>query len=122
MPVIGRGQPIEHGASASSRLFGSNRVKVALWIAVAEGIVAAFSESISRWTIVGLAIGAVSLYALLGRRLKPGLLRDVLWVFAFSQLLAVVAAVFAWILSWLAIVLAVVFAVAALAFLLLDRR
>ena len=64
----------------------------------------------------------MALYALVGRRLKPGLLRDVLWVFAFSQLLAVVAAVFAWILSWLAIVLAVVFAVAALAFLLLDRR
>jgi hypothetical protein len=71
---------------------------------------------------VALAAVAVALYVTVGRRLKPGIFRNVLWVFGFSQLLAVIATILSWILSWLAILLAVLFAIAALVFLLIDRR
>jgi hypothetical protein len=113
---------IEHGSSKPSRWLGDRRTKIALWIAVLEGIVVALEEDVSRWTVVALAAIAVAIYVTVGRRLKPGILRNILWVFGFSQLLAVIATILSWILSWLAILLAVLFAIAALLFLLIDRR
>lgn len=112
---------VEHRSGKPERWLASRRLKVALWIAVAEAILAAFDDNISRWTILALAIGATALYVGIGRRTSSRLLRNVLWVFAVSQLLAVVAALLAVALKWLAIVLAVLFAVAALLFLLFDR-
>src|SRR5918998_1960004 len=111
---------IEHDSTRSSRFLGDRRAKIALWIAVLEGVVVALEDDVSRWTVVALAAIAVALYITVGRKLRSGLLRNILWIFAFSQLLAVVATILSWILSWLAILLAVVFAVAALAFLLFD--
>ena len=45
-----------------------------------------------------------------------------LWIFAASQLLAVIAVILAWIVKWAVILAIVVFAVVGLGYLFLDRR
>jgi hypothetical protein len=46
----------------------------------------------------------------------------VLWIFAASQLLAVIAVILAWIVKWAVIMAVVVFAVLGLVYLFVDHR
>jgi hypothetical protein len=46
----------------------------------------------------------------------------VLWIFAASQLLAVLAVILAWIVKWAVILAIIVFAVLGLVYLFVDRR
>jgi len=48
--------------------------------------------------------------------------RQVLWIFAASQLLAVILVILAWIVKWAIILAVVVLAIAGLAYLFIDRR
>src|SRR5690348_11118448 len=109
-------------ATGGKRRWLSWRTQLALVIAVAEGIVVALSSNISRWTVIGLAIVAVAIYALVRTKLQSRALHGAAWIFAFSQILAVIVTILAWILTWVALALVVIFAVLALVFLLVDRR
>jgi hypothetical protein len=57
-----------------------------------------------------------------GRESGSHLVRQVLWIFAASQLLAVIVVILAWIVKWAVILAVVVLAVLGLAYLFLDRR
>jgi hypothetical protein len=72
--------------------------------------------------VIALGIVAFILYWFAGRTSRSDAFRQGSWIFAASQLLAVVAAVLAIILLWTAILAAVVFAVIALFFVFTDRR
>jgi hypothetical protein len=98
-----------------------NRLKVALGIAVVEGILVAFENDFSRWTVIVLAIPIVLFYLLAGRSLDSQLGREISWVLAMSQALAVVAAIIAIFIKPVALVIAGVFAVIALYLLYHDR-
>ncbi len=98
-----------------------NRLKVALGIAVAEGLFVALEEDFSRVTVIVIAIPVVLFWLLAGRSLDSELGREISWILAMSQALAVVAAAVAWIIPWAALLIAGIFGAVAAYLLYHDR-
>jgi uncharacterized membrane protein HdeD (DUF308 family) len=113
---------VGHDTSRAGRWLRARRTRIALWIGVVEAIVVAVSADVSRWSVIGLAIVAAAVYLAVGRDSRWDTLRQTTWIFAASQLLAVLVAILAFILFWTAIVALVIFAIVALYFLFRDRR
>ena len=110
--------PAERGPGGWLR---ARRHRLALWIAVGEGVVVAVSHNLTKWTVVAIAaIAGVSW--LLGRNSRSNGIRQALWIFVVSQLIAVVLVLFAVFFKWLLILGLIACAVVALAFLWFDRR
>ena len=112
---------IDHGSSRSGRWLERRRVRISLWIAAIEALVVLLSHDVTKWTVIALAIVSVLAY-LGGRESRSHVVRSVLWIFAASQLLAVIAVILAWIVKWAVILAVVVFAVLGLVYLFVDRR
>jgi hypothetical protein len=113
---------IEHRTSRTGRWLRVRRNRITVSIAVVEAIVVAIFHDVSRFTVIGLAILAFVLYWFAGRTSRSDTFRQLSWIFATSQLLAVIAAILAFIVLWTAILAACVFAVVALFFVFTDRR
>jgi len=113
---------IDHDTSRSGRWLRANRMRIALWIAVLEAVLAAFTHDISRWTIIALAAIFVPIYLLWGRHRHNDVVRQVSWIAAASSALAVVAAIFASLIGTFVLILAAVFAGVALLLIFADRR
>ena len=112
-------QPMSDGGS---RLFVWNtKFKIALGIAAAEALLVWVKEDFTTWTVVIISIPIILFYVLAGRTLDSKLGRDISWVAATAQSLAVCAAVLVHIISALALILAAVFAGVVLLLLLSDR-
>ena len=112
---------IEAGSSRAGRWLEARRLRLALWISALEALVVLLSHDVTKWTVIALAV--VSVLAWIGgRESRHQLVREVLWIFAASQLLAVIAVILAWIVKWAVIMAVVVFAVLGLVYLFLDRR
>jgi hypothetical protein len=99
----------------------ARRVRLSLWIAAAEGVIVAISAGLTKWAVLGLAVVA-GLSWTFGRHSRSNGVRQVLWIFAASQLLALALVLFAVMFKWLVILGLIVFAVLGLAFLFFDRR
>ena len=112
---------IEHRTSRTGRWLRARRIRIALWIAVIEGIIVALAHDVSRWTVIAVAIPLLALYVFWGRNARSDTVRQVAWIAGASQALAVVVVILAFILSWLALVLAGIFAIVAVLFILVDR-
>jgi hypothetical protein len=112
---------IEHGESRRTRRLRHNRYKIALVIAVVEGVLV-LAGAIPWWLVVVLALGAMVAYVGWGREHESADVRIVTWTAAVSQLVVVLVPVLAGALVLLAAVAVVAVAVVALAALLLDRR
>jgi hypothetical protein len=113
---------IEAGATRTGRWLHERRIKIALWTAVVEGLIAAFSHDIGRWTILVLAVIVLAFYIVAGRSFKWDVARELSWIAAASQVLAIFVVVFAFILKLVAIVIIIGFALAALVYLFADHR
>jgi hypothetical protein len=120
--LTGSAATIDHGTSRTGRWLRARRNRFALIVALVESIVVVIFHDVSRWTVIGLAVVAFVLYWFAGRASRSDTFRQTSWIFATSQLLAVLAAILAFILLWTAILAAVVFAVIALFFVFTDRR
>ena len=110
--------PIERGPGVWLK---ARRIRISLWIAAAEGLIVAISHDLTKWAVLGLAVVA-GLAWTFGRHSKSNGIRQVLWIFAASQLLALALVLFAVLFKWLVILGLIVFAVLGLAFLFFDRR
>ena len=113
---------IEHGTSMTGRWLRARRTRIAFWIAAAEAIIVAVFHDVSRFTVIAIAALAVALYWWSGRRTRSDTYHQASWIFAVSQLLAVVAAILAFVVFWTAIVFVCLFALVALFFVFTDRR
>jgi cytochrome b561 len=113
---------VDRSTSRPGRWLRERRTRLALWIAAIESIIVAVFHDVSRLTVIALAILAVVLYWFAGRDSRSDGFRQTTWIFAVSQLLAVIAAILAFIVFWTAIIAVVVFAVIALFFVFTDRR
>lgn len=111
---------IEHGTSRTGRWLRERRLRLAFWIALAEGLLI-LVDVIPGW--VALAVGAVvvAFYAFVGRGLRADTPRYASWVAAMSQVLVALVPVAALVLTTLAIVVLAILAVLALLLLLADR-
>jgi hypothetical protein len=113
---------IEGGSSRAGRWLRERRLKLALWIAVFEGIVVAIRGDISRWTVVILAALVLVIYMLVRENIRWDAARQVIWIIAASQVLALLVVILAFIVGMIALVLVALFAVVALAYLFSDLR
>jgi hypothetical protein len=100
--------------SEQGRWFYQRRLKIALGIAVVEGIFVAFANDISRWTVIAISIPIILFYVFAGRNLDSDTGRQISWIAAASQAFTVILCVVAAVLGPLTLILAGVFAVIAL--------
>ena len=112
---------VDRGSSRAGLWLTERRTRLALWIAAAESIVVLVSHDLTKWTVIALSVVAVLAW-LGGRESRSQIVRQVLWIFAASQLLAVIGVILAWIVKWAVIMAVVVFAVLGLIYLFVDRR
>jgi hypothetical protein len=112
---------IEHGSTRFGRELRENRFKLAMVLAIVEGILV-LVDAIDWWVVVLLAIAAVALYVTRGRSARLDTLREGSWIFAVSQLAVVLVPALVLVATALAIVLLVFLALVALVVLLRDRR
>ena len=113
---------IDHGTTKTGRWLRPRRTRIALWIAVAEGILVIFIHSVGRVTVIVAGVLCVLLYVLWGRRTSSDTARQVTWIAAASQALAVLFVLLAKIVGIFFIAFVVLAAAVAVAFLLADRR
>ncbi len=111
---------VDHKTTRLGRWLAPRRLQFALWIAVVEGIVVAFSE-VTKWTVIAIAIPFVLLYLLVGRTAESDSVRQLSWIAGASQVFAALIAILFIVLEVLFIILIVVLAVVAAVFLYADR-
>jgi hypothetical protein len=118
---VDRPATIEHRTTRFGRMLGESRLRIALVVALVEGILVLVG-SIDWWIVVLLAIVAVAFYVLRGREAGREEVRELSWIFAVSQVAVVLVPVLALVLTAFAVVALVLIAVVALVVLLRDRR
>jgi hypothetical protein len=107
--------------SEQGRWFYSRRVKIALGIAVIEGIFVAVANDISRWTVIAISVPIILFYVFAGRNLNSDTGRQVSWIAAASQAFTVILCVVAALIGPFTLILAGVFAIIALLLLVGER-
>jgi hypothetical protein len=112
---------VEHGSSRGGRWLRRNRLRLALWIAVLEGLLV-LVDVIPTWTAIAVAVGLVLFYVIVGRNVPSDTVRQVSWIGAVSQLLVATLPILIALLTMVAIIVLVIIAAVALALLFLDRR
>jgi hypothetical protein len=120
-PELGRQPVLEHGTSRSGRWLRDNRVRLALAIAVVEGVLVAFD--VIDWLPALLVAGLLVLfYFAYGRKLRWDWAREATWVAATSQVFVALVPVLVIVVGTLALIGVAVIAVVALVLLFADRR
>jgi hypothetical protein len=113
---------IEAHSTRAGRWLRERRLRFALWIAIFEGIIVAFERNVGKWTVLFLAIAVLALYVAWARNIRWEAGRQIAWIVAASQSLALLVVLFVFILKALAWVIIVGFAVIALVYLFADLR
>ena len=114
------GTAIEHESSQGGRWLREHRVRTALWIAVAEVILAALTATVSKYVIIAVGLITIPVYLIWGKD-QRGTIRQVSWIAAASQALAIVAVLMAHFIGLFVLVLAGIFAAVALFLIFADR-
>ena len=112
---------IEHGETPRGRFLRRERLRIALVVAVVEGILV-LAGAIPWWLVFLLAAAGLGAYLALGRESEHDTVRHLTWVGAVSQLLVALVPVLAVVVTALAVVALVAIAAVALVALILDRR
>jgi hypothetical protein len=112
---------LEHGSSRSSRWLRAYRIRIALWIAIIEGVLVVFDviDVLPALLIAALVVGA---YFWLSQRLPAGLARDALWIGAVSQAMVALVPVLVIVVGTLALIAVGILAAVVLVLLLTGRR
>ncbi len=103
------------------RWLAQRRFQFALWIAVVEGVIVAFSQNVSWVVVLIIAVPFILFYILAGRTLESDAGRQLAWIAGASQTFVVLLAVLFKIIGLLFIILIAILGVVALVFLYSDR-
>lgn len=117
---VDRPLTIEHGTTSRGRRLRENRLRIALLVALVEGVLVLVGE-LDWWIVLLLAAAAVALYVTRGRRASRPETRELSWIFAVSQVAVVLVPALALVLTAFAVVALVLIAVVALVVFLRDR-
>jgi len=118
--AMSTGTVIEHESSQGGRWLREHRVRTALWIAVLEVVLAALTASISKYTIIALGLITIPVFLIWGKD-QRGTIRQVSWIAAASQALAIVGVLLSHFIGLFVLVLAGIFAAVALFLIFADR-
>jgi hypothetical protein len=113
---------IEAGSTRTGRWLRERRLRLALWVAVIEGLLVALTHDLTRWTVLVIAVIVLAFYMTAGRSMRWDVVRQLSWIAAASQALAILVIIVAFILGIVAIALVALFAVIALVYLFSDYR
>jgi phosphatidylserine synthase len=113
---------IEAGSTRVGRWLRERRLRLALWVAVIEGLIVALENDISRWTVLVIAVIVLAFYVLAGRGMRWDVGRQLSWIAAASQALAILVVIAAFILGFVAVVVVALFAIVALVYLFSDYK
>jgi len=98
-----------------------NRIKISLWVAVAEGLLTLVGL-IPHWLVYVLAAVAIAFWAGAGRNYKSNLGRQLSWIFAASKAACVLVPI-VWFLAKTAAIIAIaIIALVALIYLFTERE
>ena len=112
---------LEHGTSRAGRWLRARRLRIALWIAVLEGVLVVF-DVISGWIALLAAAIVILFYLIVGRELRAGAVRQSTWILAMSQVFVALVPVLVFVVGALALIAVGLLALIALAALFADRR
>ena len=112
---------VDHGTSRSGRWLRARRLRIALWIAVVEGVLVVF-HVISWWIAIPVAAALMAFYVFAGRDAQNDTLKQASWVAAASQVFTVLVPILVIVVGTLALVAVGILAVIALVFLFSERR
>jgi hypothetical protein len=113
---------IEAGTTRTGRWLRERRIRLTLWVAVIEGVLVAVTADLTKWTVLVIAAILLAFYVVAGRNLHWDVGRQLSWIAAASQALAILVVVLAFVLGFVAIVAVVIFAIIALVYLFSDYR
>ena len=113
---------IDAHSTRLSRWLRERRLKIALWIAAGEGLIVALAQGVSRWTVLFLAIALLVVYMFAGRNVRWDAGRQIAWIVAASQILALLVVILVFVVKIFAVILVIAFALIALGYLFLDLR
>ena len=112
---------IEHRSSRTGRWLRTRRFKIALWIAVVEGLLIVF-DVIPNWTALLVGAAILGFYIFVGRRLPSDTARQASWIAAATQVFVALVPILLFVVGTLAIIALAILALVALAALVADRR
>ena len=112
---------VEHKATRSGRWLRDRRLKLALGIAIVEGILVVL-DVIPGWVALVVGVVVVAFYVARGRELRSDSARQASWIAAASQVLVALVPVLMFVVTAAAILALAVLAVMALVLLFADRR
>lgn len=112
---------IEHDTTQSSRWLRSHRVRIAVWLAVIEGILVVL-HVIPWWAAVVVAALAVFFYYEVGRKSRSDTVTQTSWIVAASQALVALVPILVLVLGTVAVVAVAVLATLAVIALFTERR
>jgi hypothetical protein len=104
------------------RWLRERRLRLALWVAVIEGLLVALTPDLTKWTVLVIGVIMLAFYIVAGRNIHWDVARQLSWIAAASQALAILVVILAFIVGLLAIVAIVAFAIIALVYLFSDAR
>ena len=107
--------------SRSGSWLHQRRLKIALGIAVAEGILVAVAKGWSIWTIIIISAPIIAFYLFAGRTIESHVGRELAWIAAAAQSFAVVLCVVTKVIGALSLIVAGIFAAIALILLFGER-
>ncbi len=113
---------IEAGSTRIGRWLRERRLRLALWVAVVEGLLVALTPDLTKWTVIIIGTILLAFYIVAGRNMRWDVGRQLTWIAAASQALAILVVILAFVLKLVAIVAIVVFAIIALVYLFSDSR
>jgi hypothetical protein len=120
-PELESGEVLEHRSTRTGRWLRERRLRVALWIAVIEGILVAFK--VISWPVaLVIAAAVIVLHFGVAVRARSDTLRQISWIAAVSQALVALVPVLVIVVGTLALIVVALLAVLALVLLLSDRR
>src|SRR3954451_21805396 len=114
------GPALEHRSNRFGRWLRAHRVRIAIWIAVAEGILIVV-HAISWWAAILIAALVVVGWFSLGHRLRSDTARQVGWIAAVSQALVALVPVLVLVVGTLALIVVGLLAAVALVLLFSSR-
>jgi hypothetical protein len=106
--------------SRPGRFLADHRLRLSLSIAVVEAFLV-LVDVLPNWTVFALAAIAVGFWVTAGRSYKSNTVRQASWIFAASQVLAVLVPVLLIFVKTVAYVVIAILAILALVFLITER-
>ena len=119
--MFSHGHVLEHRSSPGGRWLRARRLRIAVGLAIVEGLLVVL-DVVDWWIAILVSAGAIGFYVLVGRQLRSYTARQASWIAAGAQALVVLVPILVVVVSWLAIVALAILAVIALVLLLSDRR